>query len=73
MPNIDSTLHHTQLDKQDRQRIFKGPLYWEKEKICNKLAAKYELLENFKYQTLIENMKYQLSFIQKKKILEKKH
>lgn len=64
--------NHSYIDPKIIRRPFKGPLYNEAGKICIELTQKYEPLENFVFQTQLDNMTHQMCKIQEEKIQTKK-
>jgi len=55
---------HSQISKKIIKRKYKGPLYNEAGRICIDLTEKYVELDEFKMQTSLTDMKYQLNNVQ---------
>ena len=70
MPLVGNNFYknHSLIDSKIIRRPFKGPLYNEAGKICIDLTQRYEPLENFVFQTQLDNMNYQICHIQEQKI-----
>ena len=60
--------NHSQISASNIHRKYKGPLYNEAGKVCIELTQKYVMLESFRYQTQMENMQYQICYVQAERI-----
>ena len=65
IPDMNNNFYknHSFIDPKHIRRLFKGPLYSDAGKLCIDLTRKYELLENFKFQTQMDDMSHQLCFV----------
>lgn len=60
--------NHSVVPKECIFRKYKGPLYNEAGKICIELTGKYMPLQNFRFTTQLQNMKFQICHVQDERI-----